>query len=120
MRFLLRILVSAIAVYFVANFLSGVKLDDYTSAFLVAAALAFLNAIVKPVLTILTIPITVVTLGLFLVVINAVLILAAERLVPGFHVNGFLTAILFSICLSIMTGILNFLFGVNDQKKREE
>ena len=120
MRFLLRILVSAIAVYFVANFLKGVKLDDYTSAFLVAVALAFLNAIVKPVLTILTIPITVVTLGLFLVVINAVLILAAERLVPGFHVDGFLTAILFSICLSIMTGILNLLFGVNDQKKREE
>lgn len=120
MRFLLRIFVSAIAVYFVANFLKGVTLDDYQSAFLVAVALAFLNAIVKPVLQVLTIPITIVTLGLFLLVINAVLILAAERLVPGFHVNGFFTAILFSVCLSILTGILNFLFGVNAEKKREE
>jgi putative membrane protein len=95
----------------------GVHLDDYLTAILVAVVLAFLNAIVKPILTILTIPITIVTLGFFLLVINAVIIIFAERLVSGFHVDGFLTALLFSLVLSLCTGILNMLFGVN---KKEE
>ena len=86
------------------------------SALLVAVVLAFLNAIVKPVLTILTIPITIVTLGLFLLVINAVIILFAERLVEGFRVDGFLTALIFSVVLSITTGILNFVLGVNKKE----
>jgi putative membrane protein len=90
-----------------------VQVDDFWSAFLVAVALAFLNAIVKPVLTILTIPITIVTLGLFLLVINALMIIFAERLVPGFHVSGFLTAVFFSLILSLTTGILNAIVGVN-------
>lgn len=101
------------AVFIVANFLPGVKIDDYLSALMVAVALAFLNAIVKPVLTILTIPITLLSLGLFLLVINAVIIIFAEKLVPGFHVQGFGWAILFSLILSLCTGILNAIFGVN-------
>jgi putative membrane protein len=96
----------------VAYFLPGVKVDDFWSAFLVAVALAFLNAIVKPVLTILTIPITIVTLGLFLLVINALIILLAERLVPGFHVSGFFTALVFSLILSLFTAILTAVTGV--------
>jgi putative membrane protein len=97
--------------------LPGVKVDDFWSAFLVAVALAFLNAIVKPILTILTIPITIVTLGLFLLVINALMILFAERLVPGFHVSGFLTALFFSLILSLCTGIFNAITGVNREEK---
>jgi putative membrane protein len=77
--------------------------------------LAFLNAIVKPVLTILTIPITIFTLGLFLLVINALIIIFAERLVSGFHVDGFLRALLFSLILSFCTGVLNMIFGVKDK-----
>jgi len=84
---------------------------------MVAVVLAFLNTIVKPILTVLTIPITVFTLGLFLLVINAIIIIFAEKLVSGFHVNGFLTALLFSLILSFCTGILNMLFGVNDKKE---
>lgn len=99
--------------FVVARFVPGVHLADYVSALLVAVVLAFLNAIVKPVLTVLTIPITIVTLGFFLLVINAVIILFAERLVEGFRVDGFLTALIFSIVLSITTGILNFILGVN-------
>jgi putative membrane protein len=91
--------------------------DDFWSAFLVAVALAFLNAIVKPILTILTIPITILTLGLFLLVINAFMIIFAERLVPGFHVSGFFTAIFFSLILSLTTGILNAILGVNKDKE---
>jgi len=82
----------------------------------VAVVLAFLNTIVKPILTILTIPITVLTLGLFLLAINAFIIIFAGRLVPGFHVNGFFTALLFSVILSVSTGILNMIFGVNREE----
>lgn len=77
--------------------------------------LAFLNTIVKPILTLLTIPITVITLGLFLLVINALIIIFAEKLVPGFHVQGFGWAMLFSLVLSLCTGILNMLFGVDSE-----
>lgn len=84
---------------------------------MVAIVLAFLNTILKPVLTILTIPITVVTLGLFLLVINAFIIICAEKLVKGFAVDGFLTALFFSLILSLCTGILNMLFGVNKDEE---
>ena len=103
------------AVYLSARFLDGVQLDDYPSALMMAVVLAFLNAIVKPVLTFLTIPITIVTLGFFLLVINALIIIFAEKLVPGFHVDGFLTALVFSLVLSVTTGLLNLLFGVNEK-----
>lgn len=85
------------------------------SALLVAVVLAFLNSIVKPILTMLTIPITIVTLGFFLLAINAFIIIFAEKLVSGFHVNGFWWALLFSLILSVCTGILNMLFGVNEE-----
>ena len=92
-----------------------VTIDNYFSALMVAIVLAFLNAIVKPILTILTIPITVLTLGLFLLVINAFIIIFAEKLVHGFQVEGFGWAMLFSLILSLCTGILNVLFGVNSE-----
>lgn len=104
----------------VAHFLPGVKVDDYLSALLVAVVLAFLNTIVKPILTILTIPITLLTLGFFLLAINAFIILFAERLVDGFHVDGFWWALLYSLILSICTGILNSLLGVNSSDEKEK
>jgi putative membrane protein len=113
MNFILRICISALAVFGTAWLLPGVDVDDFWSALLVAIVLAFLNAIVKPILTVLTIPITIVTLGLFLFVINALIIIFAAKLVPGFHVAGFLTALLFSIILSLVTGIMNIMVGVN-------
>lgn len=94
-----------------------VYIDDYSSAILVAVVLAFLNTVVKPVLTILTIPITVLTLGFFLLVINALIIIFAGKLVPGFHVDGFIWALFFSLVLSLCTGILNMLFGVNKDEQ---
>jgi putative membrane protein len=113
--FILKIIVSAIAVFIVARILPGVAVDNYWSALMVAIVLAFLNTIVKPVLTILTIPITVLTLGLFLLAINALIIIFAEKLVNGFRVDGFWPALLFSLILSLCTGILNALLGVNDE-----
>jgi len=93
--------------------------DDYLSALMVAVVLAFLNTIVKPILTILTIPITIFTLGFFLLAINAFIIIFAGKLVSGFHVEGFWWALLFSLILSIFTGILNALFGVNQPRKND-
>jgi len=120
MNFILRLVVSAVAVFFVANFLPGVAVDDFLSALLVSVALAFLNGVVKPILTVLTIPVTIFTLGFFLLVINAVIILIATRLVSGFHVDGFIWALLFSVILSVLTGLLNFIFGVNQAASEEE
>lgn len=120
MNFILKILISAVSVFIVANFAPGVTVDNYLTALLVAVVLAFLNTIVKPILTILTIPITVFTLGFFLLAINAFIILFAEKLVDGFHVKGFWYALLFSLILSIITGILNSLLGVNKNEEREQ
>ncbi len=113
-------MLSAVAVILVTQFLPGVSVDNYRTALLVAVALAFLNAIVKPILTFLTIPITVLSLGLFLLVINALMIIIAERLVPGFNVEGFGLAIVFSIILSLVTWILNTLFGLNNKEKEND
>lgn len=84
---------------------------------MVALALAFLNTIVKPIFVFLTIPITIFTLGLFLLLINAGIIMLAETLVKGFHVDNILWALLFSLILSVFTGILNMLFGLNEPDK---
>lgn len=118
MNFLLKIITSAFAVFLVAKILPGVSVDDFLSAVLVAIVLAFLNTIVKPLLTLLTLPITVFTLGLFLLAINAFIIFFAEDLVNGFHVAGFWSALFFSLILSLFTAILNSLFGVNSQEEK--
>jgi putative membrane protein len=94
--------------------------DTYLAAILVAVVLAFLNQVVKPLLTILTIPITVITLGFFLLAINAFMIILAGKLVSGFHVAGFWYALLFSLILSVITGILNSLFGLRDPRAEDQ
>lgn len=118
MKFILNILVSAVAVLFTAWLLPGVNVTDFVSALLVAVVLAFLNTVVKPILTILTIPITFFTLGFFLLVINAGMIILASKLIPEFHVSGFWWALLFSLILSLVTSILNAFVG--NHEKREE
>lgn len=115
MNFIINILVTAVAVLIAANLLPGVKVDAFTTSLLVALVLAFMNSIVKPILTILTIPITLFTMGFFLLVINAVIILMTDKLVDGFEVSGFWWALLFSFILSITTSILNMLLGNSNE-----
>ncbi len=115
MKFILKLIISAVGVILVAKLLPGVTLNTYLAGLLVAIVLAFLNNVVKPILTVLTIPITIVTLGLFLIVLNGIIILFADKLVDDFKVNGFFTALIFSFILSIVTGILNFIFKVNKE-----
>jgi len=106
MNILIRILLTAIVVLVLANFLPGVQVVNFTTAIIVAAVLGLLNAIVKPILIILTLPMTIVTFGLFLLVINASIILLADKFINGFDVNSFWTALLFSILLSLAQSLL--------------
>lgn len=124
MNFLLKLLISTLAVIITAWFLGGVTIGNnqfittgslqfnkLITALLVAIVLAFLNSIVKPVLTLLSLPITFFTLGIFLLVINAVIILFADKLVDGFKVDGFWTALWFSLVLSLVSSILDLIKG---------
>lgn len=105
MNFIIKILISGLAVLITAYLLPGVTVDGMLGAVIVAAVLALLDAVVKPLMIILTLPVTVVTLGLFLFVINALVILLAGKIVPGFTVEGFWWALLFSIILSIINSV---------------
>ena len=105
MNLIIRLLVTAGIVMLLAHVLPGVAVSGFVAALIVAIVLALLNAILKPILIILTIPITILTLGLFLFVINACIILLADKFIDGFGVNGFWIALLFSILLSISQSI---------------
>jgi len=105
MNLLLKLLITAGIVLLLAHFLPGVAISGFEAAIIVAVVLALLNAILKPILIILTIPITIITLGFFLLVINACIVLLADKFIDGFAVNGFFTALLFSILLSISQSI---------------
>lgn len=103
---LVRFLLNGLAVLLTGYLLqSGVHVEHYGYALLVAVVISIANVIVKPVLIVLTIPITVFTLGLFLLVINALIILLVDYLVPGFRVDGFWWALAFSLILSIFNSL---------------
>ncbi|MGN7719654.1 phage holin family protein [Chitinophaga sp. 22620] len=106
MGILIRILVTALAALLTAYILPGVKLQDFTTALILAIVLGLLNLLVKPVLVILTLPVTIFTLGLFLLVINALIVMWASSLVKGFKVDNFWWALIFSVVLSIISGIM--------------
>ncbi|MEG1538445.1 MAG: phage holin family protein [Muribaculaceae bacterium] len=110
MGFILKILISAAAVYLSARILPGIKLKSFGTAILVALVLGILNAVVYPIISLLTLPATIFTIGLFLFVINSVIILMCGAMVRNFEVRGFWYAMLFSIVLSIITGILHLMF----------
>ncbi|WP_298484268.1 phage holin family protein [uncultured Maribacter sp.] len=106
MKLILRTLLSALAVIVLANLLPNVQVDNYITAIIVAIVLSLLNFIVKPILVIFTLPVTILTLGLFLLVINAIIIFLADNLIDGFHVTSFWSAVLFSLLLSFLQSIL--------------
>ena len=106
MNFLLRILISAVVAFGLSQILSGIHIDSMWTAIVLAIVLAIFNTLLKPILVLLTLPITILTLGLFLLVINAVIILLGSKFVDGFSVDGFWWAFLFSILLSFVTSII--------------
>jgi putative membrane protein len=110
MRLLLTWLINAIALIALPYVVSGIVVDSFLTALLVAIVLGFVNAIIRPILVILTLPVTILTLGLFIFVINGLLFWAVGSFWPGFHVNGFWAGVFGAIVYSIISWILSALF----------
>jgi putative membrane protein len=106
MRFLIRIIVIAAVSFGLAHVLSGVHIDTFWTAIVFAVVLAILNIFIKPLIILLTLPVTILTLGLFLFIINAIVVLLASRFVHGIRIDDFWWALLFSLILSFVTSIL--------------
>jgi putative membrane protein len=110
MNFIIRLFITAFVAYGLSTLLSGVHIPDFKDALIFALVLGLLNVFVKPILVILTLPITVVTLGLFLFVINAAIILLADKFMDGLRIDGFWWALLFSLLLSAISSFAQSLF----------
>lgn len=111
-RFFIRIITTALAVLLAAYLLKGVEVNSTFTALVVALVLGLLNTFVKPLLILLTIPITVFTLGLFLLVINVFIVLFADDLISGFSVNSWFTALIFSFIVSFTASLIEKIIGV--------
>lgn len=109
MNLLIRIFLSGLAVFIAAYILPGVVVDNFVTAIIVGIVLGIINAFVKPVLVILTLPITILTLGVFYFILNALLILLVASFVPGFSVASFWWAILFGLVVSVVSWFFNSL-----------
>ncbi|KDN56873.1 phage holin family protein [Flavobacterium seoulense] len=107
MKLIIKVLVSAILVLLISHFMKGVHVASFTTALFVAIVLGLLNLFVKPILVLFTLPITFFTLGLFLLVINGLIIILCSNIVGGFTVDNFFTALLFSIILSVSQSLAN-------------
>lgn len=106
MNFIIKLLVTAAIAFGLSRILSGIHIDTYGTAIVFAFVLALVNVFVRPLLVLLTIPLTIITLGLFLFVITALMVLLASKLVDGIHVDGFWWALLFGLLLSIASSLL--------------
>ena len=109
MYLLLKWVVFALIVSFTAWLIPGISVENYFSAFIAAAAISIINVSLKPILTLITLPINVFSLGLFTLVINALLLMFTAYLVPGFEVDGFIAALLGSIMISVLSVGLSFI-----------
>ena len=111
MRFLVRLIVNAAAVFLAANFVPGIAVSGFGVALVAGLLLGFVNAIIKPVLFVLTLPFTIVTLGLFIFVVNAICLGLVAWLVPGFTISGFWAALFGAIVISLISWLLNTLLA---------
>lgn len=103
---LIRWILSTVAILITSWLLSGVHIANWMNAALLSLVLGLLNAVLRPILIVLTIPITFLTLGLFLLVINTLMVVLASRLVPGFQVDNFWWALAFSLLLSLVNALI--------------
>ena len=107
MNFLLKIVIIAAISFGLAKVLNGVHVDDFWTALIFVLVLAILNVIAKPILILLTLPVTILTLGLFLFVINALIVLLASKFVEGFSIDNFWWGLLFSLLLSLIMSFID-------------
>ena len=120
MKIIVRLLITTFLVVIIAHFLPGVTVANYEAALYVALVLGLLNAFLKPLLILFTLPATILTLGLFLLVINAIIIMVGDYLLDGFMVYGFWNALFFSIILSFGQSILNSVFSEEAKQSKKK
>ncbi|MGL2987341.1 phage holin family protein [Flavobacterium sp. RSSA_27] len=114
MNMLLRLLITAVLVLLISNFMTGVHVESFVTSIIVAFVLGLINIFIKPIMILLTLPFTIITFGLFLLVINGLVIILCTKIVGGFVVDSFWTALLFSLLLSLSQSIAYKLL-VNDK-----
>ena len=105
MNFLIRLFITAAVAYGLSIILKGVHIPNFIDALILAIVLALLNTFIKPILVLFTLPVTIITLGLFLFVVNALIILLADKLMDGIRIDGFWWALIFSLILSVASSI---------------
>ncbi len=119
MNFLIKILITTVNAFILAQILPGIHMDTFYTAIIFAIVIGFLDAIVKPVLILLTLPATILTLGLFLFVINACMVLIANQFIRSFHVDGFWHAMFFSVLLSFFNSFVLKRALPNESRKEQ-
>lgn len=117
MGFLLRLAANTLAILIVAWMLDGITVRDTLTGVIAGLVLALVNAVVKPVLVILTLPLTILTLGLFYFIVNAICLAIAAALVPGFEVDGILTTIVGALLIGLFAWIINGLLGSSSDRR---
>lgn len=105
-NYLVRLLLVGMVVYIIPNYLHDIKVADYEAAILVALVMSLLNTFVKPILTLLSFPITIITLGLFYFVVTVIIVYICDYLIGGFKVQGFIQPLIFSFILSIVNSLV--------------
>jgi len=115
---LIRWLLSALALILTSKIVPGITVDNFTALLIAAIVLGLVNAVVRPILVFFTLPLTFLTLGLFLLVVNAITFGLAAWLVPGFSVNGFFPAMLGSIVMAILSFLFSMFIHVGEDKKK--
>jgi putative membrane protein len=110
-RFLLRAVIAALGLWLATEWLSGLYVDGAATLIVAAVLLGIVNAFIRPLVILLTLPFTVITLGLFLLVINAAMLLLVAALLPGMQVVGFWTAFWAALIISVVSGIGSMVFG---------
>jgi putative membrane protein len=114
MKTLINLFFTTVFVVLLAHFLPGVTVNSFTTALVVAAVLGLLNIFVKPILVLFTLPATIFTLGLFLLVINAIIVMICDELIDGFYIENFWKALLFSLILSFCQSLVG---GLSEERK---
>ena len=107
-NFIIKYLIIAGAIMFGSKYIDGIKIDKFETSIYVALAMGFANTFVKPILKLVSFPVTVLTLGLFLLVINVILVYVVAHFVKGFTVQGFIPPLIFSLALSFLSSVLGW------------
>ncbi|MDO4880745.1 MAG: phage holin family protein [Capnocytophaga sp.] len=105
-RYILNIIITSLVIFGLSNFLPHINVTNFVSAIWFAIVLSFLNVFIRPILVILSLPLTLITFGFFLIIVNTIVIILADKLIDGIEIHGFWYAVLFSLCLSAVQSLI--------------